>query len=321
MTNGTAWLAPEELADERFLVTGSEGCIGSWVVATLARAGAAAVAGDLKTSGRSVRNLLGEEVAEQVTFVACDITEPGAVQRLIGEHGITRIVHAAALQIPFVRADPVRGAEVNVMGTVRLFEAARQSEGQVRGIVYASSSAVFGETDLHTPDTLYGALKACDEAVARFYARDYETPSVGLRPCVVYGPNRDQGLTSALTTALKAAARGEQYVIPFGGALDVQYTQDVAWSFILAALAKPESAPVFDLHGELVSVTDFVAHVERLRPDVAGRITVGTDSLPGRFEFSDESLREFLGELLKTPIEEGIATTLAMYEGMAGSCP
>jgi nucleoside-diphosphate-sugar epimerase len=307
--------ATAKLAGERFLVTGSEGCIGSWVVATIVRAGGSVVAGDLATTGRAVRALLDDELVERVDFVTCDITEPDAIARIVAEHGITRIVHVAALQIPFVAADPLRGADVNVLGTVRVLEAARHSGGQVRGISYASSSAVFGEEDPHRPATLYGALKACDEAIARFYARDYETPTVGLRPCVVYGPNRDQGLTSALTTALKAVVRGEAFAIPFGGKLDLQYTQDVAWTFILSALAQPDGAPVFDLHGDVVDVAHFVELVERARPDAAGLLTVGDGTLPGRLEFEDASLRAFLGELPKTPLRDGIALTLDAFEG------
>lgn len=193
-----------DIANERFLVTGSEGCIGSWAVACLARAGVPLVAMDLRADGRRLSRILDEETFEKVVRVSEDITSEGSVERLIKKQAITRIVHLAALQVPFVAADPVLGGQVNVVGTLRVFEAARNS-AEVRGVSYASSSAVFGVSDPASPDTLYGALKRCNEESARFYARDYETPTVGLRPCVVYGPNRDQGLTSAITHAMRAA--------------------------------------------------------------------------------------------------------------------
>ena len=74
-------------------------------------------------------------------------------------------------------------------------------------------------------ETLYGVFKAANEESARFYARDYETPSIGLRPCVVYGPNRDQEFSAAITHALKAAVLGLPYTIPFHGLIDLQYAQ------------------------------------------------------------------------------------------------
>src|SRR4029079_3184099 len=104
-------------------------------------------------------------------------------------HGITRIVHLAALQVPLVAADPILGAEVNVTGTIRGREASRRST-TVRGVAYASSSAVFGSSgEWGRAETLYGVLKVCNEETARLYARDYGPPSVGLRPLRVLRPN------------------------------------------------------------------------------------------------------------------------------------
>ena len=53
--------------------------------------------------------------------------------------------------------------------------------------------------------------------MARIYATDDRLPSIGLRPYVVYGPGRDQGLTAGPTEAMRAAARGEPYDIGFTG--------------------------------------------------------------------------------------------------------
>src|SRR4051794_17338554 len=116
------------MADERFLVTGSEGCIGSWVVHTLVERGVAVVATDVAPAPRRIARLLEPDALEALPYVAADLTAAGAVDGLVEQHAITRIVHLAALQVPFVRADPVRGAEVNVVGTARVLEAARRAE-------------------------------------------------------------------------------------------------------------------------------------------------------------------------------------------------
>jgi len=74
------------------------------------------------------------------------------------------MVHLAALQVPFCRADPPRGAEVNVAGTVNLFEAARR-HGLSTSIAYASSAAVYdGAGVTFTPANIYGVYKIANEA-------------------------------------------------------------------------------------------------------------------------------------------------------------
>lgn len=299
-------------ADERFLVTGSEGCIGSWAVACLARAGVPVVATDLKADGRRLRRILDEGCVGDVVRVSEDIASEGTVGRLVEDHAITRIIHLAALQVPFVAADPVLGGQVNVVGTLRVFEAARNSD-TVRGLSYARSSAVFGSEDPPRPDNLYGVLKRCNEESARFYARDYGTPSVGLRPCVVYGPNRDQGLTSAITHAMRAAVLGVPYRVPFGGSVDLQYAEDVAWAFVRCAMVPADGAPVFDLHGDRVGVAEVLAAVGREITEAAGSLNHAEEPIPSKSDFDDGPLRAFAGELPKTTLEDGVRATLEAF--------
>src|SRR5439155_1232507 len=123
---------------ERTLVTGAYGCIGAWVVHELVRHGREVVTFDLSTEPRRLRLLLGNDV-DSVPHVAGDITDGASVEHALDEHGITKVIHLAALQVPFVRADPPLGARVNVLGTVNVFEAAKRRE--LAPIVYASSIA------------------------------------------------------------------------------------------------------------------------------------------------------------------------------------
>jgi len=310
-----------ELGSERFLVTGSEGCIGSWTVRSLVLAGAGVVAFDLGTGGTRLRKILDDERVSSVTFLAGDIAEPGAVERAIKEHGITRVIHLAALQVPFVAADPVRGGLVNVMGTLCVLEAVRNARDQVRGLAYASSMAVLGSIPDTPPETLYGVYKVCNEETARIYARDYDTPSVGLRPCVVYGPARDQGLTAAVSHAMKAATLGVQYEIPFGGSVDLQYAEDVGRSFIASSLMDTEGeARVFDLHGELVAIDRVISTIEQIDPSAAGLLTHRPEQIPGRVEVDDAPLLQALGyPLEKIDFVEGTRRTLAAFAGLRES--
>jgi len=299
--------------DERFLVTGADGCIGSWVVRRLVDSGRSVVACDVAAEPRRVARILEGGISDRFTYVSGDLRSTSLVDDIVAAHGITRIVHLAALQVPLVAADPILGAEVNVTGTIRVLEAARRST-TVRGVAYASSSAVFGSSgEWGRAETLYGVLKVCNEETARFYARDYGTPSVGLRPCVVYGPNRDQGLSAAVTHALKAAVLAEDYTIPFRGPIDLQYVEDVAAAFVAAALSDQDGASVYDLHGDLLDVADVVSAITLVVPEAAGRITVGSDPVPGRVDFDDAQLQAALGPLPKTSLAEGIRMSLEHF--------
>src|SRR5260221_6489821 len=130
------------MSEERWLVTGALGCIGAWTVATLVREGEHVVAFDLGTDDRRLRAIASPEEVEQVAFVPGDLTDLAAVEGALAGHEVTHVVHLAALQVPFCKADPVLGAQVNVTGTVNLFEAAKRQEIGTT-IAYASSAAVY----------------------------------------------------------------------------------------------------------------------------------------------------------------------------------
>ena len=300
-----------------FLVTGSEGCLGSWAVKRLVERGERCVALDLTSEAARLRKLLPEERIRGVTFVRGDVLEDGLLERLIEEHGVTHIVHLAALQIPLVAADPVRGAAVNVVGTVRVLEAARRQRGRVRGVVYASSAAVFGPDGRPCPATLYGAFKRCNEETARVFWETEGLASVGLRPWAVFGPGRDQGLTAAPTHAMKAVALGLPYHIPFGGRVDLQYARDVADAFIAAAVADARAAVVLNLRGSVISIDELVALVEDVWPGARGLVTHGDDPIPIEADLEADGLRELLGDLPATDVRVSVRETLEHFAALA----
>ena len=136
---------------------------------------------------------------------------------------------------------------VNVVGTVNMFEAIRAAGGRT-GLAYASSAAVFGDpvgrpaglvgdaSELR-PDSFYGVYKAANEGTAKVYSRDHGIGSIGLRPFIVYGLGRDQGMTSDPTKAMLAAAAGVPFKIKFGGSVLLTYAPDCARVFIASARA------------------------------------------------------------------------------------
>ncbi len=160
------------------LVTGAFGCIGAWVIRGLLAAGERPVAFDLGDDPWRVRMIAGADAPSRVVLVRGDIADREAIARVVRYHGIRRVIHLAAWQIPLCRQDPPRGAVINVAGTANVFDVARAAAGQVERVVYASSAAVFGAPSRYPPGpitddapphpaTHYGVYKVANQETAR----------------------------------------------------------------------------------------------------------------------------------------------------------
>jgi nucleoside-diphosphate-sugar epimerase len=316
------------VSDERFLVTGALGCVGAWTVRELVREGTSVVGFDLGTSNRRLAQILEPDELERATLVSGDITDLAALERVLDEHGITNVIHLAALQIPFCRADPPRGAAVNVLGTVNVFEAVSRRGLTGRPVVYAGSIGMYAPTDVDSttgrleedavphPGNHYGVYKQANEGTARIYWADSGVASVGLRPMTVYGVGRDQGMTSSPTVAIAAAVLGRPFEITFGGATLFQFAEDVAKTLLIASRSEPVGAPVFNLGGEAVAIADWVSAIESAVPEAAGLLSIAPGELPFPPAIGHESLAT-LGEIPVTPYREGIAASAEMYRRLA----
>jgi nucleoside-diphosphate-sugar epimerase len=308
----------------RVLLTGGYGCIGAWIVRNLFDRGAQVWIYDLKEDPRRLRLLMPEEQVRQVRFLQGDVTDLPALRRAVADHGITHLVHLAGLQVPTCRADPLLGAKVNVLGTLAVFEAVRQSGGQVRRLVYASSAAVFGPPQDYapgplsddvklTPTTHYGHFKCCNEGNARVYYQDFGLSSVGLRPWTVYGVGRDLGMTSEPTKAIKSLALGRKYHITYGGWQDLQYVDDVAKVFVRALEAPYQGAKSYNLRGDVVDLPTFHRALCAVEPAAEGLITHGDRQIGIAYDLNDAALQRDLGPITKTPLVEGIRRTLETF--------
>jgi nucleoside-diphosphate-sugar epimerase len=285
---------------------------------TLLEAGHGVVALDVGTDGHRLPIALEAEQIEAVVRVQGDITDIGTVERAIDEHAITDVVHLAALQVPFVRADPALGARVNVVGTVNVFEAVRRRRDRIGPVVYASSVAAYGAAGTlaadDLPGTLYGVQKRDNEGTAVRYFEDYGVSSIGIRPHTVYGPGRDQGLTSAPTTAMVAAAARVRYGIPFGGSAQLQYTPDVGAAFARAAQLDYEGAVIHDLGGPVIAMDDLVGLIERAEPAAAGLVSAVGDPLPFPAELDGSDFAALVGADLLRPVDAGVEDALRRFE-------
>ena len=298
--------------DGPVLVTGASGCIGSWALSLLVDAGVPAYALDLHKDTRRPGLLMSEPELDQVKWLLGDISDPATITKAVETSGATSIIHLAALQVPFCKADPIAGAKVNVVGTINVFEAARKYN--ISRLSYASSVAAHGVFDPDTLATLYGAYKFCNEQTAKVYMQDWQVPSVGMRPGIVYGVGRDQGMTSKTTVAILAAAAGKPYVIPFTGAVSWLHAGEVASAFIKAVSQPRDQAVVFDINGVPSTVEKSLAILNKIAPQ--SQISASGQALPFPMDISDAPLRDFLGDYGEIALEDGISDAFSSFEAL-----
>ena len=306
---------------ERTLVTGALGCLGAWTLKALLDLGEEPVGFDLGSDDARLRLVLSEEERARVTLVEGDITDAASVGAALDDHGITNVVHLAAMQVPFVRADPERGARVNVHGTVVVLEAIKKRLNRIRGLSYASSTAVYNASD-HSPapesggtepSTLYGVFKLANEGTARVYWNEDDVASIGIRPYVVYGPGRDQGLTSGPSLAMEAAARGEGYTIAYGGTAQYDFAPDVGRAFALAARAANDGAHVANFPGVPSTMQEVVDAIEASAPAVAGKVFWDEGQLPFPETLEGRQLERLIGPITPTPLAAGVRATVEHF--------
>ena len=311
------------MGNEKYLVTGATGSIGSWVLKNLQADDSEIVAGHHSGDFHRVRFLLDDEQMSRINFIQFDVGNFEQVLDVVAEQKITHIIHLAGLQVPFCKADPVRGAWVNVQGTVNIFEAARKFSERIQGLTYASSVAVYGPDESYEkrpvedaaplwPNTLYGIYKMADEHISRVYWQDWQIPSVGIRPAITYGVGRDQGLSSDISKAILAAAAGVPFKIKFSGEVCLQLNHDAARIFIAACRAGHKGNLIGNLRNDVIEVSDFVELLLELAPEA--KISYEPDApLPFPMDLDDAVIRGLLGEVPHTPLREAVKINLRDY--------
>lgn len=306
---------------KNYFITGATGCIGGWIVKNLIEAGEevyALVRNPAKL--RSLKLIMEPEQIEAIHVVEGDITDYPLLEKSVS--GMDYVIHMAAMQMPFCHADPILGANVNVVGTVNIFEAVKKAG--LKSLVYASSTAVYGTLDQYEggvydnkspfiPNSHYGVYKQANEWSARVYYEKDGISSIGLRPYVAYGPLRDQGMTSTPTTAIKHAIRGDSYEISYGGEFDFQYADDVAKAFIMAAKTLCDGAFCYNFVANSVHMKEVVKAIENVCPQAKGKITYKEESLPFPKNVSGKELNELIGDVPVTPLEEGIRKSVEIF--------
>ena len=253
--------------------------------------------------GRRVSDLLiarGERVVrfdtvagppvEGAVDVRGDITQMPHLLEAIGDHGVTRIVHLAALLPPVTEERPHTGLLVNVQGAANVFEAARWAK--IERVVYASSIAVYGdqsnfgdravtEEDPSLPYNVYGQTKAVNDFTAARYRERWGLDLRGIRICTVFGHGRTTGLTGMIGGLLiSRPAVGLPVEIPVdpAEASSMIYVEDAAEIFTRAVLSGDLRSPVYNTGGHLATVQEVADMVTEIIP--GGKFTFGEARVP-----------------------------------------
>jgi len=299
--------------DGPVFVTGAGGCIGSWVLALLVKSKIPVIAFDLSSKKNRLKLLMDDKDIKKIKWVTGDIADTQTVAKVIKKNNVCSIIHLAALQVPFCIADPVEGAKTNVIGTINILEAAKLNN--LKRLTYASSVASHALAPKSTyKSTLYGAYKLCDENIASVYHQDWGVPSIGIRPGIIYGIGRDQGLTSKTTVATLAAAAGIPYTIPFSGPISALHAGEAAAAFIKAVSIKQYESPVFDLNGISTTVEEWVSILNIIEPK--SLINIKGDVLPFPFDLSNQPIRNYIGDYGKVNLKVGISQTFRAFKNL-----
>ncbi|MBC7965483.1 MAG: NAD-dependent epimerase/dehydratase family protein [Fuerstia sp.] len=299
------------------LVTGGSGFIGTWVLRELLNCDARVVVIDSQKSPDRWKRVLGDRSTD-VAWSDASLLNCDELQNVIAQHQVTHLIHLAALLTPACQQDPWLGCQVNVMGSTAVFEAARLS-GRITSVAYASSYAVYGPesgaegSEPNRPPSFYGAFKQAVDLIAEQYWRHFGISSVAIRPHVVYGPEREIGLTAGPSLACRAVARGETYSIGYTGCVGYDYVEDVARAFVRAAFECPPGATVADLPGEQATTEQFLRAIETVAPESAGKIQVSGPSIPANIPPHPKYINELFSDWKATSLLDGVRQTIEYY--------
>ena len=293
----------------RVLLTGGSGFLGAWIIRRLLARGVEVRVFDIHANRQTVAAIAGAQ-AHALDWVCGDIRDADAVSAAL--QGCDGVAHLAGVLTPDCSQNPVRGAQINLLGSLHVFDAARRHG--LAQVVYASSAGVFGPDDAQVPlpATHYGAFKLAVEGAARAYWRESGMASVGFRPFVVYGPGRETGVSAGPSLACRAAARGEAYTIGYTGACGLIYADDVAQAFEAALLDPVQGASVYNLVGQVATVDEVLAEIRRQVP--GARVDAAGPPLTIAAGISDAGLQGLLPQRQQTSLAQGLAATLRHYQ-------
>ena len=305
----------------QLLVTGGGGFIGSHLVERLVRDGHRVRVIDNFTTGHR-RNL--SSVIDDVDLVEGDLQSYERAHAAV--RGCEIVFHEAAMpSVPRSVQDPLTSNAANVIGTLNVLLAARDSG--VRRVVFASSSSVYGSVpDLPKREDLpalpispYAVAKLAGEGYCRSFTEVYGLETVALRYFNVFGARQDplSQYAAVIPNFITGALRGEPPTIFGDGeqSRDFTYIDNVVEGNILAMSARGIAGRAYNVAcGDRISLNQLVAAIGR----VLGRSIEPRYEAPRpgdvKHSMADTTrARDDFGYEVVVPFEEGLTRTVRHY--------
>lgn len=298
--------------ERTYLVTGGAGFIGTNLVERLVELGHKVIVVDDLSAGKA------ERIPEGVPLYRLDITKTVPLTALM--RGVDVVVHLAALpSVQFSIEHPEEAECVNIGGTRSVLEAARSAG--VRRVVYAASSAVYGDQEIlplketlpPAPKSPYALHKYAGEVMMRLWHELYRLETVSFRFFNVYGPhlNPEGPYASVIGRFLLQRTRKETLTITGDGeqTRDFVHVRDVVDALIKGS----ESEKVG--HGEVCNVGSGVSvSVNTVARLIGGPVEYVAPRIEPRHSCADIShTRLLLDWQPKVTLEEGLAEMKKNY--------
>lgn len=303
------------------LVTGGAGFIGSNLVKELLNRGDEVTVIDNFTTG-SWANLPSNN--DRLSVVEGDILDFKLVKSSVEDVDV--IFHLAA-EVGNVKSleNPIRDAEVNILGTINLLRAAVASK--VKSIVYSGSSAIFGEPrylpidESHplAPESFYAVSKLGAEKYCLAFAKLYNISVVCLRYFNVYGPQQGYSeYANIMPIFAERLLKGMPLIIYGDGeqTRDFVAVQDVVQANLLAAAKEFNGGEIFNIRtGKQITVNQ----LSEVMQNVTGISVSSHHEPPRQGEVRDSvadiaKAKKLLGYKSEIELEEGIKVFLSWYQ-------
>ena len=309
------------MSKEHFLIIGARGFIGSWICRLLVEEGVNVTATDIKFDPKSLNSVLEPHQIQKINICESDARNPEAVTELIN-NDITHVIYLAGLLRPASENDPLLSSQVSICGLINTLNACISRKGEI-GIVYASTAAVYGPAACYSdgvideksrpqPKDHYGLHRLVMEMTAEVYFRQHNVRSIGLRPWIVYGAGRFNGLSAEPSLAMLAAVTGTSFHMKFGGVSVFHHVRDVALAFIRSARSNFPGAVTANIPGESLEMNNFIEMIERFVPEARGTITCEPINLGAPNRVIDLTLERIIGPL-PSPTDDRVKESILEY--------